>query len=267
MKYGLGLRPAHYEVVLNTKPPIDFFEALSEDYIDLTGPDFLQLQKIREHYPVVLHAVGLSIGGCDPLNKAYLQSLKKLGDIINPLWISDHFCWTGINTINTHDLLPLPYTEEAISHIVSRIKIAQDFLGRQLLFENVSSYAAFTVSEMTEWEFISEIARRSDCLILLDVNNVYVNSVNHDFHPDDFLKGVPQSRVKQFHLSGHKNCGTHIIDTHDDIIVNAVWNLYKKADLLFPNTPLIIERDANIPPMGELLEELNYAKNIKEIHA
>ena len=264
MKYGLGLRPAHYETILSTKPAVDFFEALSEDYIDLSGYDFSQLQKIRAHYPIVLHGVGLSIGGCDPLNKTYLKALKKLSDVINPLSISDHFCWTGIDHINTHDLLPLPYTEEAISHIVSRINTVQDFLGRQLLFENVSSYAAFTVSEMTEWEFISEIAKRADCFLLLDVNNVYVNSVNHCFNPDDFLKGILQNRVKQFHLSGHKNCGTHIIDTHDDAIVKSVWDLYQKATILFPNTPLIIERDANIPPIGELLEELNYAKAIHD---
>lgn len=260
MKMGLGLRPTHYEAILNTLPAIDFFEALTEDYIDQTGHDFLMLEKIRAHYPLVLHGVSLSIGSTDPLNTNYLNALKKLIHRVEPLWVSDHLCWTGVDNINVHDLLPLPYTEEAIIHIVSRIQQVQDFLGQPLLFENVSSYAGFCISEMHEWEFISEIAKRADCFVLLDINNIYVNSVNHSFNPLDFLMGIPQDRVKQFHLSGHKNCGTHIIDTHDDAIIENVWNLYAKAEKLFPNTPLIIERDANIPPLAELMKELNFAR-------
>lgn len=260
MQYGLGLRPAHYDEIINAKPAIDWFECLTEDFIDLHGPDFLALEKIRAHYPISLHGVGLSIGSSDPLNNKYLSDLKKLIEFVNPIFVSDHFCWTGIDKINTHDLLPLPYTDEAIDHVVSRIIKVQDFLGRQMMFENVSSYVDFSHSSICEWEFIAEIVKRADCFILLDINNIYVNAFNHGFSPDDYLRGIPVERVKQFHLSGHKNCGTHIIDTHDDQITNAVWSLYQKAVVQFPDTPLIIERDANIPSLAELVTELNVAK-------
>lgn len=179
---------------------------------------------------------------------------------MNPILISDHFCWTGVDNINTHDLLPLPYTIEAVDHLVSRIKIVQDYLGRQIMLENVSSYAAFSDSEMTEWEFIAEIAKRADCFILLDINNIYVNAFNHDFNAMDYLQNVPRDRVKQFHLAGHKNCQTHIIDTHDDAIVSDVWDLYAKAVHHFGDVPLIIERDSNVPPLGELMAELERAR-------
>lgn len=264
LRYGLGLRPAHYDTILRERPSVDFFEALSEDYIDLCGEDFLQLEKIRQHYPVVLHGVSLSIGSMDALNERYLKALKALITIIEPQWVSDHFCWTGIQGINTHDLLPLPYTEEAIQHIVSRIHRVQEFLGRQLLFENVSSYLSFSHSEFTEWEFITDITTRSGCGILLDINNVYVNAINHDFNPILFLQNIPAHAVKQFHVSGHQDCGTHLLDTHDANVINPVWNLYQKANTLFLETPLVIERDANIPPFNELLSELSIAKKITQ---
>lgn len=259
--FGIGLRPAHYKTILDAKPAIDYFELLTEDFIHFAGEDFFWMEKIRAHYPVSLHGVSLSIGSCDPLNQDYLHALKKLMHHVQPLFISDHFCWTGVNGINTHDLLPLPYTEEAIKHLVSRIQIVQDFLGRQMLFENVSSYAAFSDSEMSESEFIAEIARRADCFILLDINNIYVNAFNHGFSAEDFLATIPVDRVKQFHLSGHKNCQTHIIDTHDANVIDDVWCLYDVAAKRFGDVPLVIERDSNIPPLAELMDELNYARS------
>ena len=262
MKYGLGLRPAHYEAILATKPIVDWFEIITEDFIDLSGRDFDYLNQIRAYYPVSLHGVSLSIGSCDPLNLDYLQALQKLIHHVDPILVSDHFCWTGINGINTHDLLPLPYTSEAISHLVSRIQYVQDFLQRRLMFENVSSYASFQSSEFTEWEFIAEICKRADCDVLLDINNIYVNAFNHGFSAEKYLQGMKRDRVKQFHLAGHKHCQTHIIDTHDAAISSDVWDLYSKAVKLFPSVPLIIERDSDIPPLQALLDELDKAKAI-----
>ena|SRR3990167_6104125 len=260
MQYGLGLRPAHYDEIIQTKPAIDWFECLTEDFIDFTGPDFLALEKIRRDYPVSLHGVSLSIGSCDPLNLTYLHDLKKLIDHVDPIFVSDHFCWTGVDSINTHDLLPLPFTREAADHLVSRIDYVQAFLGRQIMLENVSSYAAYMHSEMTEWEFISEATERAGCFILLDINNIYVNAFNHEFSTLDYLHGIPVDRVKQFHLSGHQQHETHIIDTHDTSITDDVWRLYGKAVVRFPNVPLIIERDSDIPPLSELMDELEMAK-------
>lgn len=258
--FGLGLRPAHYDTIIQEKPAVDFFECITEDFIDQAGDDFYYLQKIREHYPVSLHGVSLSIGSVDPLNKNYLRELKKLIDYLQPLFVSDHFCWTGVDHVNTHDLLPLPLTKEAVNHLVLRIKQVQDFLGRQIMLENVSSYVAFTHSEMTEYEFISEVATRADCFILLDMNNVFVNAFNHQFSAEEYISHIPIDRVKQFHLAGHKHCQTHIIDTHDAKIVDEVWDLYSIAASRFKNTPVVIERDSNIPPLVELMEELMLAK-------
>lgn len=261
MKLGLGLRPAHYEAIIETKPAVDFFECLSEDFIELSGHDFEWLEKIRAHYPVSLHGVSLSIGSADPLNITYLNALKALISRVDPILVSDHFCWTGVDGINTHDLLPLPYTQAAVRHLVQRIQAVQEFLGRQIMLENVSSYVGFKNNEMTEWEFISEVANQADCHLLLDINNIYVNAFNHGFSTLDFVRGVPKNRVKQFHMAGHKHCQTHIIDTHDAPVVSAVWDLYAIATQYFPSTPIVIERDSNIPPLEELLSELDQCKN------
>lgn len=260
---GLGLRPAHYDTIVETLPAVDFFECLTEDYIHCAGDDFFWLEKIRAKYPVSLHGVSLSIGSTDPLNKTYLNALKKLVDHVNPLFVSDHFCWTGVNHINTHDLLPLPYTIEAVNHLVSRIQYVQEFLGRQIMLENVSSYAAFSESEMSEWEFMAEITRRADCFILLDINNIYVNAFNHGFCAEKYLQNIPRDRVKQFHLAGHKHCQTHIIDTHDDSIVDDVWALYATALARVGDVPLIIERDSNVPPLSVLMLELARARSLQ----
>lgn len=261
--FGLGLRPQHYHDILTTKPTIDFFEAMTEDYFD--HPDSLSyLDRIRADYPIALHGVAMSIGNTDPLNTAYLSQLKKLIDHIQPICVSDHICWTGVNQIHLHDLLPLPFTVEAVNHVVSRIRQVQDFLQRQILFENISSYTTFPESEMTEWEFMSEIAQRADCFILLDINNIFVNAFNHGFSAEHYLSGVPIDRVKQFHLAGHKHCQTHIIDTHDANIVDDVWNLYANAVKRFSNVSVVIERDSNIPSLSELMQELNDAKKISD---
>ena len=262
MKYGLGLRPLHYQAIVDTRPDVDFFEALSEDFMHFVGTDIDYLEKIRALYPIVLHGVSLSIGSTDPLNQAYLASLKKLIDRFNPLWISDHFCWTGVNHINTHDLLPLPLTHETVTHVASRVNQVQDILQQPILLENISSYITFKQSEMTEWEFINAVTERTNCFVLLDVNNIYVNAFNHGFNAKDYLHGIKKETVKQFHLSGHQHCDTHIIDTHDANIATDVWNLYRDAERLFSNTPLVIERDANVPPLQELLKELRHTQKL-----
>jgi uncharacterized protein (UPF0276 family) len=219
---------------------------------------------VRERYPLVMHGVSLSIGSTAPLNTDYLKQLKKLAARIEPEWISDHLCWTGVHGVNLHDLMPLPYTEEAVKHLVQRIQQVQDLLGRRMLFENVSSYVSYSTSEMTEWQFISLLAAEADCDLLLDINNVYVSSVNHGFDPIKFLQGVPANRVRQFHLAGHQNHGTHIIDTHDEPVVDAVWELYKFARQHFGDVATMIERDDNIPSLAELVSELDIARQLAQ---
>lgn len=260
--FGLGLRPTHYETVLNESPAIDWFEIISENYLVPGGKPLHYLDRVRERYPLVMHGVSLSIGSHDPLNREYLKQLRALADRIEPVWMSDHLCWTGAHGLNAHDLLPLPYTEEALNHVVARVSEVQDFLGRRLLLENVSSYITYPESEMSEWEFLSEIAGRADCLILLDVNNIYVSSVNHEFDPQAYLNAIPVNRVWQFHLAGHRNLGDYIIDTHDEPVIDPVWKLYAQAVRRFGEVSTMIERDDNIPPLAELLAELGRARQI-----
>jgi len=260
--FGLGLRIPHYDEILATRPQVDWFEVLSENYLVPGGKPLYYLERIRANYPVVMHGVSLSIGGSDPLNLDYLKQLKALADRIEPKWVSDHLCWTGVGGLNLHDLMPLPYTEEAVKHVVSRVNQVQDFLGRRILLENVSSYVTYKQSQLTEWEFITHIAEQADCLILLDINNIYVSSFNHGFECQNYLNGIPIERVQQFHLAGHQNCGNYIVDTHDHPIINPVWALYEKALKRFGPISTMIERDDNIPPLKELLAELNHARTI-----
>jgi uncharacterized protein (UPF0276 family) len=262
--YGLGLRSQHYPYILEHQPAVDWFEVMTENYLVAGGRPLYYLDRIHEQYPLVMHGVSLSIGSCDPLDMDYLVKLKKLAQRINPKWISDHLCWTGVNGLNMHDLLPLPYTEEALQHVVERVTQVQDFLGQQILLENVSSYITYTHSHLSEWEFLTAVAEQADCLLLLDVNNIYVSAFNHKFNPQDYLNGVPIERVQQFHLSGHEHCGTHIIDTHDASIVADVWKLYAEAVRRFGRVSTMIERDDHIPELPELLTELNQAKSIAE---
>ena len=260
--FGLGLRPVHYPEILDGRPRIDWFEAISENYMVPGGRPIHALMRVRERLPVVLHGVSLSIGSTDPLDDAYLQRLKALADRVEPAWISDHLCWTGVSGINLHDLLPLPYTEEALYHVVGRVLQVQERLGRRILLENVSSYVTFAQSAVPEWEFLAEVARRADCLLLLDVNNVYVSAFNHEFDPLAYLDAIPGERVRQIHLAGHENNGTHIIDTHDHPVIDPVWSLYAEAIRRFGPVATMIERDDRIPPLAELEGELDRARAV-----
>lgn len=264
MQFGLGLRAEHYQEILDQKPALDWFEIISEDFLVAGGSPLYYLDKIRQDYPISLHGVSLSIGSTDELNWEYLKQLKTLALRIQPVRISDHLCWTGIKGVNVHDLLPLPYTEDAIQHVVARIKKVQDFLGQQLVLENVSSYVAYSASEMSELEFLVAVAEQADCLILLDINNVYVSAFNHGFNAAHYLNSVPRHRVKQFHLAGHKRYEHYIIDTHDAPIIDEVWQLYALALKRFGAIPTLIERDDHIPPLKELMLELNQARQIAE---
>jgi uncharacterized protein (UPF0276 family) len=260
--FGLGLRPEHYEEIAASPGRVDWFEALSENYMVPGGGPLHWLDRIRRDYPMALHGVSLSIGSIDPLDRRYLDELKALADRVQPMWVSDHLCFTGVRGINMHDLLPLPYTEEALGHVAERVRAVQDHLGRRLVLENVSSYVTYAASELTEWEFIAELARRADCDILLDVNNVHVSAFNHEFDARTFLRAMPRERVRQFHLAGHTHKGSHIIDTHDHPIVADVWTLYEEAVRLFPGVPTMIERDADIPPYADLVAELDIARRL-----
>jgi len=260
--FGLGLRNDYYDEVIQQRPSVDWFEVLTENYMVPGGKPLYYLDKIREHYPMVMHGVSLSIGSTDPLDRGYLKALKQLILRVQPHWVSDHLCWTGVEHTNSHDLLPLPYNESTILHVVERIKQVQDYLGQQILIENLSSYVTYCQSEMTEWEFLNEIARRSDCFILLDINNIYVSARNHHFQATDYLQAIDLDRVRQFHLAGHSDNGEMIIDTHDQAIVDPVWQLYKTAIARFGAISTMIERDDNMPPLSELMRELGVAKNI-----
>ena len=260
--HGVGLRTQHYATVLEEQPRVDWFECISENFMVAGGNPRRVLRRVRERYPVVLHGVSLSIGSVDPLDAKYLDELAALARETEPAWVSDHLCWSSVGGNFSHDLLPLPYTEEALAHVAARVRQVQDKLGRQILIENVSSYVTFTQSTLTEWQFLAELCQRADCGLLLDVNNVFVSAFNHEFDPMDFLRGIPRERVRQFHLAGHTNNGTHIVDTHDHPIIDGVWDLYAEAVRLFPGTPTMIERDADIPPYEELLAELDIARRI-----
>ena len=260
--FGLGLRPQHYPDILAGVQGIDWFEVISENYMIPGGQPLRILDEISERYPLVMHGVSLSIGSTAPLDMNYLRELKKLEQRVKPQWVSDHICWTGVHGVNLHDLLPLPMTQETLDHIVGRIKQVQDFLGRPIAMENASTYVTFKEDEMTEWDFINEMAEQADCMLLLDINNIYVSSFNHGFHPHSYLDAINKNRVVQFHLAGHQNNGTHIVDTHDHPIIKDVWDLYARALHRFGPISTMIERDDNIPPLPELLEELHMAREI-----
>jgi uncharacterized protein (UPF0276 family) len=282
--FGLGLRPQHYDAILAAPEPygqpngepnggssgrplaIDWLEVITENYLVPGGKPLSYLERVRERFPLVMHGVSLSIGSTDAIDKEYLQSVRALAARIEPHWISDHLCWTGVAGQNLHDLLPLPYTEEALANVVSHVTQVQDALGRQILLENVSSYLTFHASEMTVWDFLREVATRADCNILLDINNIYVSSVNHGFDPLEYLRAIPPSRVRQFHLAGHSDMDGHLIDTHDHPIAAAVWELYSQALAQFGDVPTMIERDDNIPELSELVAELDVARSLAARH-
>ena len=260
--FGLGLRVDHYEAVLSDRPPVDWFEVLTENYLVPGGKPLNYLMRIRERYPLALHGVSLSIGSTAPLDHEYLRQVKALAARVEPAWVSDHLCWTGVAGRNTHDLLPLPYTREAVDHVVARVRTVQEVLERRILLENVSSYVSFRDSPLTEWQFLAEIAERADCLILLDVNNIYVSSVNHEFDPLEYLAGVPAARVQQIHLAGHEDHGDYLVDTHDHPVRDEVWQLYASALRRLGPVSTMIERDDHIPPLAELCAELDEARAV-----
>jgi uncharacterized protein len=260
--FGLWLRPQHYTEVLQTRQPVDWLEVISENYLVPGGKPLYFLDRIRELYPMVMHGVSLSIGSTAPLDFAYLAQLKALARRVRPGWISDHLCWTGVGETNLHDLMPLPYTSEALRHVATRIGQVQDFLGERLVIENVSSYVTYRSSEMTEWEFIAALTAEADCDLLLDVNNVYVSSVNHGFDAHAFLEAIPPARVRQIHLAGHSHRGDLLIDTHDTAVSQPVWDLYRHTAQRFGRIPTMIERDGHIPALAELLAELELARQL-----
>lgn len=259
--FGLGLRKDHYADYLAGSVPVDFVEIISENFMVDGGRPLFTLDAVRERYPVAMHGVSMSIGSAEGLDAQYLARLKRLADRVKPLWVSDHLCWTGVEGRNTHDLLPLPYTEEALDAVCRNIVQAQEVLGRPLLFENPSSYLAFD-ADMTEWRFLAAMCERTGCLLLLDVNNVYVSSVNHGFDPVAYLDGLPASRVRQIHLAGHSRGQDMLIDTHDAPVCADVWALYQLACARFASVATMIERDDAIPPINVLLRELDIARRL-----
>ncbi|PWB84158.1 MAG: hypothetical protein C3F11_02815 [Methylocystaceae bacterium] len=260
--FGLGLRPTYYDEILSKRQNIDWFEIISENYMTGGGRPSATLERVRADYPIVMHGVSMSLASTDPLDFDYLRDLKALAERIEPAWVSDHLAWTGVHGVNLHDLLPIPYTEEALAHVAERISRVQDFLGRRLVVENASTYVAFRESRMSEWTFVEELAKRADCLLLLDINNVFVSSFNHDFDAAEFIDAISVDRVAQFHLAGHTDSGTHKIDTHDQPICEDVWALYERARRRFGNVSAMIERDDNFPPFGDLLAELQRMRDI-----
>ena len=258
--HGVGLRPTHYPAILDEGRRADWFEVISENYMLRGGRPLHVLERVRAERPIVLHGVSLSLGATDDLNAVYLAELRALASRFEPAWISDHLCWGSHAKHYAHDLLPLPYTDEALDHVVARVVAVQDALGRQILVENVSSYVAFAHSTMPEWEFLAAIAARADCGILLDVNNIYVSAVNHGFDAERYLAGMPADRIGQIHLAGHTDKGTHLLDTHDHPVCREVWDLYRSAVRRFGRISTLVEWDEHIPPFDDVLAESERAR-------
>ncbi len=257
---GLGLRPEHYQDFLAGPQPLDWLEILSDNYLVPGGKPLYFLDAIRQDYPVAMHGVALNIGSSDALDWSYLSAIKALAQRVEPHIISDHLCWTGVNQHRMHDLLPLPYTEETIRHVAKRIQDVQDFLGRELVVENLSSYLQ-AQAPLKEWEFVRAVAQEAQCGLLVDVNNIFVSSRNHGFDAMDYLKALPADRIRQIHLAGHTYSGEFCVDTHDQPVCTDVWQLYGQAVKLWGHIPTMIERDDNIPPLQELLDELGQARD------
>jgi len=257
---GVGLRTAHFAHILETWPAVDWFEIISENFMDSRGRPRYVLDQIAERYPIVMHGVSLSIGSTDPLDFEYLAKLKQLARDVRARWVSDHLCWTGVLGRNSHDLLPIPLNEESLAHVAQRVRIVQDFLERPLVLENPSTYVTFRDSSLTEWEFLSRLADAADCGLLLDVNNVYVSSVNHGFDATEYIRNVPHERIVQMHLAGHSTFPTHLIDTHDHPVIDPVWELYRLAHQLTGGVSTLLEWDAEIPPFPVVHAEVLKAR-------
>lgn len=266
--FGVGLRPTHYPFLSEKKPVhAQWFEVISENYMDTFGRPLATLEKIRSEYPIAAHGVSMSIGAPTGLNFEYLKKLKSFVDRVQPQIVSDHFCWTGTGGYNFHDLLPIPFTKKYQEELVARIDRVQSFLGRKIFLENVSSYITYKISEMSEWEFISEVCQRSGCGLLFDVNNLYVNATNYDFDPQTYIENIPPKAIGQIHLAGFTDRGSFLFDTHSAPVYSEVWKLYKKVVEHAPNVPVIIEWDENLPEFSELEAEAKKAKTIwSEVH-
>lgn len=260
--FGLGLRKPHYREFIDGLVPVDFVEVISENFMFDGGRPLVTLSRVREHYPVALHGVSMSLGSVSGLNPNHLLRLQQLIERVDPLFVSDHLCWTGFGQFNSHDLLPLPYTEEALAIVSKNIAEAQDRLGRQILVENPSSYVTFEHSTISEWEFLRSLSRDSGCGLLLDVNNLFVSAMNHGFDPLAYAEALSGCDVRQLHLAGHDDSDAIRIDTHDRPVCVGVWDLYRIVARLFPSAATMIERDDEIPPLEWLLAELDQARAI-----
>lgn len=261
--FGLGLRTVHFGHVLSEWPDVDWFEIVSENFMHTGGRPMHVLDRVAERYPIVMHGVSLSIGSTDPLDRAYLRELRDLADRCRAVWLGDHVCWTGVAGRNAHDLLPLPYDEPTLRHVVERVRAVQDLLERPLVLENPSTYLGFHRSTMPEEEFLGRLAREADCALLLDVNNVYVSSRNHGFDPLAYLDAIPMDRVVQIHLAGHTDHGTHCIDTHMGAVVDPVWELYAEVMRRAGPRATLLEWDQEIPPFEEARSELDKARRYR----
>ncbi len=262
--FGVGLRPVHYDSVIDAPRQVDWFEVITENYLDTSGRPLWVLERVRRDYPIALHGVGLSIGSVDPLDHAYLRRLRSLVRRIDPVLVTDHLCWTGVDGHHLFDLLPLPYTEEALKHVAARVRAVQEILGRRILLENPSTYIAFRHSTMREWEFLAAVAAEADCGILLDVNNVYVSAFNHGFDPQEYMDAIPPERVGQFHLAGYTDMEDYLFDTHSCPVSGGVWELYAHAVRRFGPVSTIVEWDADIPPFSVVVGEARQAKTIAQ---
>ncbi|TMO66266.1 MULTISPECIES: MNIO family bufferin maturase [Pseudoalteromonas] len=264
--FGMGLRTCYFEQILTEQPAVDWFEIISENYFVSGGKPWHYLSQIKEQYPIVMHGVSMSIGSTDALNFDYLKQLKNTIERVNPMWVSDHICFSALGEFNSHDLLPMPYTEEALDHLTQRISQVQDYLERPMIFENVSSYLTYKQSHMTEWEFLTQLHKQTGCQFLLDINNVYVSARNHGFSAMEYLNALPKQSIAQIHLAGHQDCESHIIDTHDQPVCDAVWSLFSQFSKQLPAISTMIERDDNFPPLSALLSELEQAKALTKAH-
>ncbi len=260
---GLGLRPTHYAIVLSERPPVPWFEVLIDNYLS-PSPELEQLERVRQDYPLTFHGVGMSLGSSDPIDWDYLRRLKGLIRRFEPQHVSDHLCWTSVNGHYLHELMPLPYVDAAVRHVSERIERVQDFLGERILVENVSTYLEYQASELTEWEFLNRIAEACDCDVLLDVNNIFVSASNHGFDPNTYLESIPSERVREIHLAGYEDQGTHLLDTHGEAVHEPVWRLYRTAIERLGPVPTLIERDNNIPPFEDLHTEALQAQRIMD---
>jgi uncharacterized protein len=260
--YGLGLRRPHYAEFVEGRVRVDFVEIISENFMVAGGRPLATLEAVRSHYPVIMHGVSMNIGAAHGLRMDYLTALKALAAKVEPLWVSDHLCWTGAHGFNSHDLLPMPLTQDALDTVCTNIAVAQDVLARELVIENPSTYLTFAADEMREWEFLAEMSKRTGCKLLIDVNNIYVSGTNHGFDPLEYLAGIPEESVAQIHIAGHSQGTYCLIDTHDSPVIAPVWDVYRQAIRHFPDCAVMIERDDNIPELLELLDELDIARAI-----